>query len=272
MTHTLHRSTLLTASAAEARAAIRTRVWTTHTSGLAAGFTQANLVVLPRAEADDFLLFCERNPQPCPLLDVTAAGSPEPTLAAPGADLRVDLPRYRVYEYGELMAEPETLERYWRDDLVAFLLGCSYTFEHALSDAGIIMRHFEVGTNVPMYRTDRACQPAGRFSGPLVVSMRPVPAAQVEQAIAITARYPKAHGAPVHTGDPSALGIVDLATPDWGDPAPLEPGDVPVFWACGVTPQAVAMQARPPLMITHAPGHMFITDIPLASLDDNPPA
>jgi uncharacterized protein YcsI (UPF0317 family) len=266
MTSTLDRTSLTGASAAEARAAIRNRAWTTHTSGLAAGYTQANLVVLPREEAYDFLLFCVRNPRPCPLLDVTETGSPEPALAAPGADLRFDLPRYRVYERGDLVDEPATLEGYWRDDLVAFLLGCSYTFEHALSAAGIVMRHFEQGTNVPMYRTNLDCTPAGRFHGPMVVSMRPIPAAQVAMAVEISGRYPKAHGAPVHVGDPDGLGIDDLATPDWGDPAPVQPGDVPLFWACGVTPQAVAMQSKPALMITHAPGHMFITDIPLASL------
>ncbi|HUG16102.1 MAG TPA: putative hydro-lyase, partial [Thermomicrobiales bacterium] len=250
----------------EARAAIRGGAWTTHTSGLAAGYTQANLVVLPREDAYDFLLFCVRNPKPCPLLDITEAGSPEPALAAPGSDLRYDLPRYRVYEHGELVDEPTTLKSRWRDNLVAFLLGCSYTFEHALLAAGIPMRHFECGTNVPMYRANRECAPAGRFHGPLVVSMRPIPADQVARAVAITGRYPQAHGAPVHIGDPASLGIADLARPDWGDPAPLEAGDVPVFWACGVTPQAVAMRSRPELMVTHAPGHMFITDIPLASL------
>lgn len=266
MTSTLDRSLLAGATAAEARAAVRAGIWATHTSGLAAGYTQANLVVLPREDAYDFLLFCTRNPKPCPLLDVTDIGSPEPVLAAPGADLRYDLPRYRVYEHGSLVDEPGTLEGLWRDDLVAFLLGCSYTFEHALAAAGITMRHFECGTNVPMYRTNRDCVPAGRFHGPLVVSMRPIPASKVARAVEITSRYPQAHGAPVHIGDPAGLGIADLGSPDWGDPAPLEPGDVPVFWACGVTPQAVAMQTRPALMITHAPGHMFITDIPMASL------
>jgi uncharacterized protein YcsI (UPF0317 family) len=261
------RAALAHASASEVRAAIRSGAWGTHTSGLATGYTQANLVILPREYAYDFLLFCQRNPRPCPLLDVTDTGSPVPAQAAPHADLRTDLPRYRVYEHGTLVDEPTSLMTLWRADFVAFLLGCSYTFEHALHAAGVPLRHFAAGTNVPMFRTTRQCVTAGIFHGPLVVSMRPIPAAQVAQAVTISARYPQAHGAPLHVGDPARLGIADITTPDWGDPLPLEPGDVPLFWACGVTPQAVAMQVRPPLMITHAPGHMFITDIPLASLE-----
>jgi uncharacterized protein YcsI (UPF0317 family) len=264
--HRADHAALTQASASEVRAAIRAGAWRSHTAGLAAGYTQANLVVLPREYAYDFLLFCHRNPQPCPLLDVTDTGSPVPAMAAPDADLRTDLPRYRVYERGELVDEPLTLSALWQDDFVAFLLGCSYTFEHALHAAGIPLRHFTCGTNVPMFRTTRECVPAGIFHGPLVVSMRPIPAGRVAQAVTISARYPLAHGAPVHIGDPASLGIADLSRPDWGDPVALEPGDVPVFWACGVTPQAVAMRARPPLMITHAPGHMFVTDISLASL------
>jgi uncharacterized protein YcsI (UPF0317 family) len=251
---------------AEARAMTREGRWTGITAGLAPGFAQANLAILPRELAYDFLLFCVRNPKPCPLLDVTDAGSPVPRLAAPDADLRVDLPRYRVYRDGELVDEPLSIECYWSDDLVAFLLGCSFTFEHGLIEAGIPLRHIECGCNVPMYRTNVACQPAGIFGGPLVVSMRPIPAQLVATAVQISGRYPSVHGAPVHIGTPEALGIRDLGSPDWGDPVPVLEGEVPVFWACGVTPQAVAMQARPPLMITHAPGHMFLTDIPITSL------
>jgi uncharacterized protein YcsI (UPF0317 family) len=265
----MDRSALAQASSAEVRAAIRDGLWTTHTSGLAAGYTQANLVILPQEYAYDFLLFCVRNPKPCPLLDVTDVGSAVPTLAAAGADLRTDLPRYRVYKHGEMVEEPTSLVQLWRDDLVAFLLGCSYTFEHALVAAGIRMRHFERGTNVPMFRTSRDCVQAGRFHGPMVVSMRPIPAGQVARTVEISARYPQAHGAPIHVGEPAALGIRDIGSPDWGDPLLPEAGDVPVFWACGVTPQAVAMQVRPPLMITHSPGHMFITDIPLGDLATN---
>jgi uncharacterized protein YcsI (UPF0317 family) len=252
---------LSTATPAAIRAAIRVGDWTTHTAGLAPGYVQANLVVLPYEYAYDFLRFCARNPKPCPVIDVTATGSPVPDQAAPEADLRSDLPRYRVYEYGELVDEPADIRRRWRDDLVAFLLGCSFTFEQALVEAGISLRHLQCGTGVPMYRTTRDCVPSGVFRGPLVVSMRPIPDALVERAAEVSGRYQRAHGRPVHAGDPAALGIADLAVPDWGDVTEVLPGETPVFWACGVTPQAVAMRARPPLMITHAPGHMFVTDI-----------
>ena len=247
---------------AEARARMRRGEWTGVTAGIAPGFAQANLVILPRDLAYDFLLFCTRNPKPCPLLDVTDAGSPVPRFAAPDADLRTDLPRYRVYRHGELVDEPEAIASYWTDDLVAFLIGCSFTFEHGLRDAGVPLRHLECGCNVPMFRTNVACRPAGAFHGPLVVSMRPIPAALVAKAVQISGRYPAVHGAPVHVGAPGALGVADLARPDWGDPAPLRDDDVPVFWACGVTPQAALAAARVPFAITHAPGHMFITDVP----------
>jgi uncharacterized protein YcsI (UPF0317 family) len=256
----------MTLSAAEARMLMRTGKWNGITPGAAPGYAQANLAILPRELAYDFLLFCVRNPKPCPLLDVTDAGSPVPRVAAPGADLRFDLPRYRVYRHGELVDEPLSIEGYWSNDLVAFLLGCSFTFEHGLRDAGIPLRHLQCGGNVPMYRTTVECRPAGIFHGPLVVSMRPIPAALVATAVQISGRYPSVHGAPVHVGAPDALGIQSLDRPDWGDPAPIHNGEIPVFWACGVTPQAVAMAVRPELMITHAPGHMFVTDIPIPSL------
>ena len=253
-------------SPAAARAAIRSGKHRGHTAGLAQRYAQANVVVLPRELAYDFLLFCQRNPKPCPLLEVTDTGSPEPKLVAPGADLRTDLPRYRVYQHGELVAEPEEIGDRWSDDSVAFLLGCSYTFEGPLVEAGVPVRHLSCGSNVPMYRTNRECAPAGVFAGPLVVSLRPMPAEHLVRAVQVSSRFPSVHGAPVHIGDPAALGITDLARPDWGDPPVIQRGDVPVFWACGVTPQAVATAIRPPLMITHAPGHMFITDVPVASL------
>lgn len=253
-------------SAREARALMRRGVWDKPTSGVAPGVAQANLVVLPQDLAYDFLLFCQRNPKPCPLLDVTEVGSPVPGFAAPGADLRTDLPRYRVYTHGELVDEPLSIETYWRDDLVGFLLGCSFTFEHVMIEAGMIPRHLECGCTVPMYRTSLQCRPAGVFHGPMVVSMRPVAGSEVAQAVQISSRFPAVHGAPVHVGAPEAIGIADLTLPDWGDPVPVRTGEVPVFWACGVTPQAVAMAARPPVMITHAPGHMFVTDIPISSL------
>jgi uncharacterized protein YcsI (UPF0317 family) len=236
--------------------------WDRPTAGLAPGYTQANLVVLPEADAFAFLRFCLRNPKPCPVLEVTEPGSPEPAELAPGADLRTDLPRYRVWRDGELAEETTTIEEHWRDDLVSFLIGCSFTFERALEEAGLPLRHVEQGVNVPMYRTSRPTRPAGPFSGPLVVSMRPMTPEQAIRATEITARYASVHGAPVHAGDPAAIGIEDLARPDYGDPVEIRPGEVPVFWACGVTPQAVAAASRPELMITHAPGHMFVTDVP----------
>ncbi len=236
------------------------------TAGLGAGYVQANLAVLPREQAYDFLLFCQRNPRPCPLLEVTDAGSAEPVGVAPGADLRTDIARYRIYKDGELADEVTDARPYWRDDLVAFLLGCSFTFEWALLEAGIRLWHVERGKNVAMWRTSIECRPAGAFHGPMVVSMRPIPAAQLAKAVTASARFPGAHGAPVHVGDPQAIGIRDIARPDWGDAQEFRPGDVPVFWACGVTPQAVALASKPPFMITHSPGHMFITDLPNAAL------
>ena len=185
---------------------------------------------------------------------------PSPTRLAPGADLRTDLPGYRVWRDGELAEERADIRELWREDLVAFLIGCSFTFERALLAAGLPVRHVEQGVNVPMYRTSRACAPAGRFSGPLVVSMRPMTPPQALRAAEITARYPEVHGAPVHAGDPAELGIADLAAPDYGDAVEVREGEIPVFWACGVTPQAAAVASRPELMITHAPGHMFVSD------------
>ncbi len=234
------------------------------TSGHAPGFTQANLVVLPRDWAYDMLLFGQRNPQPVPLLDVTDAGSTS-TALAPGADLRTDLPRYRVWRDGELVDEPSDVAELWRDDLVSFLIGCSFSFEQALLDAGVPVRNIEQDRNVSMYRTNRMCRPAGRLAGPLVVSMRPIPGALVATAVQVTGRMPQVHGAPVHVGSPDSLGVKDLGRPDFGEPVDFEPGDVPVYWACGVTPQAALMDSRPPFAITHAPGHMFVTDVPDSS-------
>jgi uncharacterized protein YcsI (UPF0317 family) len=255
------RTAAQSASPRELRLRMRRGEWQAPTCGLAPGHAQANLVVVPRAVAYDFLVFCQRNPKPCPLIDVTDPGSPEPTLAAPGADLRTDLPRYRVYRQGRLVAEETEITSYWRDDLVAFLLGCSFTFEEAMRRAGLPLRHMEDGTNVAMYITNLACRPAGALHGPTVVSMRPLHPRDVSRATLITARYTRAHGAPVHAGDPEVIGVRDLTRPDFGDRPRMMPGEVPVFWACGVTPQAVAMAARVDLMITHAPGHMFITDL-----------
>jgi uncharacterized protein YcsI (UPF0317 family) len=245
---------------AEARARFRAGV-RTPTSGWADGFAQANLVSVPQEVAYDLLLFCQRNPKPCPLLDVGDAGS-WTTPLAPDADLRVDLPGYRVWRDGVLVDEPADVTGWWRDDLVTFLLGCSFTFETALLEAGVPVRHLDQGRNVPMYRTAVPCRPAGRLSGPLVVSMRPVPAGLVARAVQVTAQVPAVHGAPVHVGDPNSLGIADLDKPDYGDPVEARPGDVPIFWACGVTPQAVIAETGLPFAITHAPGSMFVTDVP----------
>ena len=244
----------------EVRELIRSGQWRGVTAGVAPGFVQANLAILPRDLAFDFLLFCQRNPRPCPLLEVMEPGRAEPVLTAPGADIRTDVPGYRVYEDGRLTAEVSSLLSLWRNDLVSFLLGCSFSFEAALTDAGIPLRHQEMGCNVPMYITSIPTTPAGVFSGPLVVSMRPIPREQIVRAVQITTRFPATHGAPVHIGRPEDIGIRDIQRPDFGDPVEIRPGEEPVFWACGVTPQAVALNSQPSLMITHAPGHMFITD------------
>lgn len=242
------------------RLAARSGRFTGHTSGLAAGHVQGNLVILPAELAADFQRYCERNAKCCPLLAVSAPGDPH--LPALGADLdiRSDVPRYRVWRHGELAAEPTDLHELWRDDLVSFVLGCSFSFEHALLAEGIRLRHVEQGRNVSMYRTGIQTRAAGPFSGPMVVSMRPMKAADAIRAIEITSRMPSAHGAPVHLGDPGLIGIADLARPDYGDAVTVQPGELAVFWACGVTSQAALAAARPALCITHAPGCMLVTD------------
>jgi uncharacterized protein YcsI (UPF0317 family) len=248
------------------RQACREERFDGQTSGLAPGFVQANLVIVPGDSAFDFHEFCRRNPKPCPVLDVTEPGSAVPTRVAPDADLRTDLPRYRVWKKGELVEEPTDVRDHWRDDFVGFLIGCSFTFEAALSRAGVPVRHVEMGVNVPMYRTNVPCVPSGPFQGPLVVSMRPMNPADAIRAVQITSRYPGVHGAPIHLGLPQQIGIADLAFPDYGDPVPVRDDEIPVFWACGVTPQAVLQAARLPLAITHSPGCMFVTDVPEESL------
>jgi uncharacterized protein YcsI (UPF0317 family) len=252
---------LADATAAELRAAARSGRWSGPTAGLARGFVQANLVVLPAEAAGEFADFCRLNPRPCPLLEQTAPGDPEPRASAPGADLTTDVPRYRVFRSGRLEPrEPTDIRDLWRDDSVGFLLGCSFTFDGALARAGLPPRHVVEGRNVPMYRTSLPCNPAGRFAGNLVVSMRPLGPEAIERAIEITGRYPAMHGAPVHVGDPRAIGIGDLARPDFGEAVTIEPREVPVFWACGVTPQVALAEAGLEWAITHSPGCMFVTD------------
>jgi uncharacterized protein YcsI (UPF0317 family) len=254
--------------AAELRQRIRTGRHTGPTAGLALGAVQTNLVILPAADSGDFAQFCRLNAQACPLVEQTAPGDPEPHRSAPGADLRTDVPRYRVFRDGQPDAhEPTDIRALWRDDFIAFLLGCSFTFENALSAAGLPVRHWQSKSNVPMYRTSVRCHSAGRFAGPLVVSMRPYLPEQIQAVIAVTGRFPQMHGAPVHVGDPRQIGIADLGRPDFGDAAEIRPGELPVFWACGVTPQLALRQARPELAITHSPGCMFVTDLHESAFD-----
>ena len=255
------RAATRSAPARQARLAIGAGEHTGPTAHLAPGCLQANLVVLPKAVAPDFITFAERNPRPCPIVEVIEHGT-EAAKSAPGSDLRTDLPRYRLLVDGVHTDSATDAIGWWRDDLVTVLLGCSFSFEAALMRAGLPVRHIEQSRNVPMYITDRQCEPAGDFEGPLVVSMRPMPAAMVEQARRITGAYPQAHGAPVHAGDPAGLSISDLNAPDFGDPVEIYDGDVPMFWACGVTPQLAITKAAPEIAIVHEPGHMFITDLP----------
>jgi uncharacterized protein YcsI (UPF0317 family) len=245
---------------ADVRAEARSGRLLGRTSGLAPDYLQANLVILPSELADDFRRFCELNPKPCPLLEVNEPGNWEPRHVAPGADIRTDLPSYRVYRRGVLTEEVNDITHLWTNDLVAFLLGCSLSFEAGMQRAGLPVRHVEEDRTVPMFRTNVPCSPAGPFSGPLVVSMRPFTPAQAIEAVILTSRYPLAHGAPVHLGDPDAIGIPDVMRPDFGDAVTIRTGEIPVFWACGVTPQAALMEAKPEFAITHSPGCMFVTD------------
>ena len=246
----------------ELRRAIREGRHTGPTAGLAPGYVQTNVVILPAADAADFAEFCRLNDRACPLVAQTAPGNPEPATAAPGADLRTDVPRYRVFRRGLPDAvQPTEITALWRDDFVGFLLGCSFTFEAALEASGLGVRHIHECRNVPMYRTALACRPAGRFAGPLVVSMRPYRPEQVDRVREITGRYPAMHGAPIHVGDPAAIGIADLARPEFGDAVTIYEGELPVFWACGTTPQLALAAARPEIAITHSPGCMFVTDL-----------
>jgi uncharacterized protein YcsI (UPF0317 family) len=243
------------------RLAARAGTLTGPTAGLAPGFIQGNLVVVPADVADDFARFCRLNPKPCPVIGVTEPGVPYVPELGADLDLRSDLPRYRVWRDGELAEEIGDVSHLWRDDLVGFVLGCSFTFERALTAAGIPLKHLAAGINVAMYRTSIACEPAGPFAGPLVVSMRPLAAADVPRATDITAQFSSAHGAPVHAGAPEDIGIFDLSSPHYGDAVEVATGEVPVFWACGVTPQAAIASAKLPFALTHAPGCMLVSDL-----------
>jgi uncharacterized protein YcsI (UPF0317 family) len=259
-------TSLVYAQPAALRAATRERRFSGHTSGQCPGYAQANLAIVPQSYAADFLRYCQLNPKPCPLLGMGAPG--DPRIPALGADLdvRTDVSRYCLFRDGEPAGEADDLRSAWRDDLVAFAIGCSFSFEQALLDAGLRLRHIEQGRNVAMYRTNIATAPAGAFGGPLVVSMRPLAPADAIRAIQVTSRFPSVHGAPVHFGDPAAIGIRDLGRPDFGDAVDILPGEVPVFWACGVTPQSAIRAARPPFSITHQPGCMLVTDLLNAGL------
>lgn len=249
------------------RQQIRTGEFSTNTSGYCAGFVQGNLAILPADYADEFLKFCQFNPKPCPLIGMSASPGdfmlPE---LGEDVDIRTDVPRYRIYEQGVLQREVTDIKEYWQDDMVAFLLGCSFSFEEALLADGLEIRNISEKVNVPMYRTNIECKSAGRFSGTTVVSMRPMKPADAIRAIQICSRFPSVHGAPLHFGDPDAIGIRDINTPDFGDAVTIKDGEVPVFWACGVTPQVAIESARPPLCITHSPGHMLVTDLPNSRL------
>ena len=245
----------------EARTKIRKGEITTQTSGMCNGYAQANLCILPKKYAYDFLLFASRNPTSCPILEVLDEGSRYTRYMADHADIATDIPKYRIYRNGVLTEEVTDISAYWQDDFVSFLIGCSFSFEGELLDAEVPIRHIEQGRNVPMFLTNIPCESAGIFHGNMVVSMRPIPYGQVVRAVTATAAMPKVHGAPVHIGDPALIGIADITKPDFGDSVEIHTGDVPVFWPCGVTPQAAIMAAKPELAITHAPGHMFLTDV-----------
>jgi len=243
------------------RRAIRQGRYSGHTAGLAKGRLQCNLAIVPGEYADDFLAFCRQNPKPCPLAGVSEPGNPAIARLGPDVDIRTDASRYNVYRFGRLEDQVPDLTGLWRNDMVAFAIGCSFTFEDALRRAGIAMRHIDCNVTVPMYRTTVETAPGGVFGGGMVVSMRPIPEGRLEEVRTICRNYPLAHGGPIHAGDPATIGIADLNAPDWGDPVEIRDGEVPVFWACGVTPQVAIMTAKLPLSITHAPGAMLIADV-----------
>ena len=243
------------------RAQIRACAYEGHTAGLGKNNLQANLAILPAKYALDFMRFCQRNPKPCPLVGVSDTGNPLMQTLGRDIDIRTDIPAYYVYRDGALAETVTDITALWQDDFVAFALGCSFTFEHALEQAGIAVWHIANNTTVPMFASNIPTVTAGPFGGATVVSMRAIRDDQLDEVVAISRRFPMAHGAPLHIGDPAAIGIKNIAAPDWGDPAPVPDGTTPVFWACGVTPQVAIMQAKLPICITHKPGHMLITDV-----------
>ena len=243
------------------RMACRSGEYDGPTSGHAYGYVQANMVILAKKDADEFREFCYLNPKPCPILEVLEEGNPEPKFCAPDADIRTDLSRYRIFRDGEATGDVTDISQIWSNDLVTFLLGCSFTAEEALTEAGLEPRHIRETGIVPMYKTTKPTKSAGNFSGPFVVSMRPYTPKDAQRASDITAKYSIAHGKPIQIGDPGSLGITDVSRPDFGEPVTIKNGEIPVFWACGVTPQIVALKSKIPIMITHSPGHMFITDL-----------
>jgi len=245
----------------EARAAIRAGRYVSHTAGLGHGYLQANLAIMPEAFALDFMRYCQRNPKPCPLVGVSDTGNPQIVTLGREIDIRTDVPAYNIYQNGKLTGTSTDISDLWQDDLVSFALGCSFTFEHALQRAGIDVWHIRNNKTVPMFRSNIATVPAGPFGGTMVVSMRAIPHDRIEEAVTTSSGFPYAHGAPVFWGDPAEIGIKDIGNPDWGDPAPVPEGHVPVFWACGVTPQVAIENAHLPICITHKPGHMLITDV-----------
>ena len=252
---------LVNASPSEVRKLIREGKIVKPTSGMCAGYAQANLVVLPKDLAYDFLLFAQRNPKPCPILEVSDVGSRTLKKIAKDCDIAKDIPKYRLYKKGELVGEYTDVSEFWQDDFVSFLIGCSFSFESEMIEAGIEIRHITEDCNVPMYMTNIECESAGIFNGKMVVSMRPIKPDQIVKAVTVTETMPKVHGTPIHIGDPSVIGIKDINKPEFGDAVTINEGEVPVFWPCGVTPQSVIMNVKPDIVITHSPGHMLITDV-----------
>jgi uncharacterized protein YcsI (UPF0317 family) len=245
----------------DVRKLIREEKIKTPTAGMSAGYAQANLVILPKELAYDFLLFTQRNPKSCPILEVSDVGNKKLKYLGEDIDITKDIPKYRVYEDGILTGEYTDVEKFWRDDFVSFLIGCSFSFESELIEANVPIRHIEENCNVPMFITNIDCVPAGTFNGKMVVSMRPISYDKIVKSVLVSGEMPKVHGAPVHIGDPSIIGITDINKPDFGDAVTIKNNEVPVFWPCGVTPQAVVMNVKPKIVITHSPGHMLITDV-----------